>query len=143
MLFRSVPGAKGKHTRGYRMRDLPIFAEIAHALKDLMARRPKKTGRIVLGYESDGYIGIQMGRIIANSGLKDWQRPFLNLRSTRSTELAELGVTIQDFCRWLGHSPQVALRHYVQVRARSFDRGVEIRTLPDAYFGGGDTRAAS
>lgn len=138
-----VPGAKGKHKRGYRMRDLPIFPEIARALKELMGRRPKTVGRIVLGYEAESYIGVQMGRIIANGGVTDWQKPFINLRSTRSTELAELGLPIQDYCRWLGHSPQVALKHYLQVRARSFDRGVEIQTMPDTWFGEGDKRAAS
>ena len=28
----------------------------------------------------------------------------------------------QDFCRWLGHTPKVALKHYMQVRSASYDR---------------------
>ena len=75
----------------------------------------------------------QMARIIASAGIVDWERPFQNLRSTRSTELARRGVVIQDFCRWLGHSPKVALEHYLQVQTRDFDRAAtEIRTLPTA-----------
>jgi hypothetical protein len=56
-----------------------------------------------------------MSRIIAEAGVKDWVRVFLNLRPTRSTELAERGIPNRDFCRWLGHTPKVALEYYMQV----------------------------
>lgn len=52
--------------------------------------------------------------------MKDWARVFLNLRSTRSTELAERGIPIQNFRRWLGHTPKVALEHSMQVRSASY-----------------------
>jgi len=52
----------------------------------------------------------------------DFGGRFPNLRSTRSTELAEKGIPIQDFCRWLGHTPKVALEFYMQVRSASYDR---------------------
>ena len=75
----------------------------------------------------------QMARIIEDAGITDWERPFQNLRSTRSTELARMGIEIQNYCRWLGHSPKVALEHYLQVQTRDFDRAAtEIRTLPSA-----------
>ena len=44
-------GAKGRHRRGPRMRDVPLFPEVATALRDLLAERPNSTGRVVLGYE--------------------------------------------------------------------------------------------
>jgi integrase len=125
-----VPGSKGRQGRK-RMRDLPIFAEIADALKELQAERPKQDGQVVLSYSSGDNVGTQLSRIIEEAGIEDWERPFQNLRSTRATELARKGVAIQDFCRWLGHSPKVALEHYLQVQTRDFDRAAaEIRTLP-------------
>lgn len=115
-------GAKGRTGHGARMRNVPLFPEIAAALRDLMAGRPKTTGRIVLGYESASNMGMPMRRIIEEAGIEDFVKPFLNLRSTRSTELAERGIPIQDFCRWLGHSPKVAREFYMQVRSASYDR---------------------
>jgi integrase len=127
-----VPGSKGRQGQK-RMRDLPIFDEIATPLRDLQAERPKQDGQIVLSYSTGDNMRTQMARIIASAGIVDWERPFQNLRSTRSTELARRGVVIQDFCRWLGHSPKVALEHYLQVQTRDFDRAAtEIRTLPTA-----------
>jgi len=127
-----VPGAKGRKGRK-RMRDLPIFYEIEVALKDLQAERPKQDGQIVLSYSTGDNMRTQMARIISSAGIVDWERPFQNLRSTRSTELAKKGIPIQDFCRWLGHSPKIALAHYLQVQTRNYDRAATgIRTLPSA-----------
>lgn len=128
-------GAKGRYGRGGRMRNVPLFPELRTALREVLAGRPKAAGRVVLGYEPTGStgLGIQMGRIIARAGIADWVRPFLNLRSTRSTELARRGIPINDFCRWLGHTPKVALEFYAQALADSCDRAAaEIVTLDPA-----------
>lgn len=127
-----VPGSKGRQGEKL-MRDLPLFTEIAVALKQLQKERPNQDGQIVLSYSTGDNIGTQMARIIEEAGITDWQRPFQNLRSTRSTELAKMGIEIQLFCRWLGHSPNVALDHYLQVQNRDCARAAtEIRTLPSA-----------
>jgi len=60
----------------------------------------------------------------------DWERPFQNLRATRSTELIQLGTPIHNYCRWLGHSIQVALRHYAQTRPEDVQRAVLLETMP-------------
>jgi hypothetical protein len=104
------------------MRSLPLFPELSATLRRLQASRPAPRGRVVLGYSSESNLGGPMSRIIADAGITDFGRPFLNLRSTRSTELAEKGIPIQDFCRWLGHTPKVALEFYMQVRSASYDR---------------------
>ena len=67
-------------------------------------------------------MGVPMKWIIEAAGIKDFVKPFLNLRSTRSTELAERGIPIQDFCRWLGHSPKVVLEFHMQFRSKNYDR---------------------
>ena len=112
------------------MRNVPLFPEIAAVLRELMAGRPKVQGRIVLGYELESNLGVPMKRIIDEAGISDFVKPFLNLRSTRSTELARKGLPIQEFCRWLGHTPKVALEFYMQVQAENYDRAAaEIVTL--------------
>jgi integrase len=128
-------GAKGRHRRGARMRDVPLFPEVAAALREVLAGRPKAAGRVVLGYDAESNLGVPMSRIIEEAGIKDWVRVFLNLRSTRSTELAERGIPIQDFCRWLGHTPKVALEYYMQVRSEGYaTAAAEIVTLDPAIL---------
>ncbi|MEM0915467.1 MAG: hypothetical protein AAGK09_12760 [Planctomycetota bacterium] len=56
----------------------------------------------------------QLDRAIRRAGLKPWPKRWQNLRSTRETELLER-FPIQVVTSWLGNSPMVALRHYLQV----------------------------
>ena len=89
----------------------------------------------MLGYDAESNLGVPMSRIIADAGIKNWVRVFLNLRSTRSTELARRGIPIQDFCSWLGHTPKVALEYYMQVSKESYaTAAAEIVTLDAAVL---------
>jgi integrase len=125
-----VRGSKGRHGSGPRGREIPLLPEIRAALDGLRAERPDATGRIVLPYSDSSVIGVQLGRIIEAAGLTDWERPFQNLRSTRSTELIQQGTPIHNYCRWLGHSIQVALRHYAQTRPEDVQRAALMETMP-------------
>jgi integrase len=126
----SVPGAKARLGSGSRVRQMPLFPEILTALNNLRNVRPIESGRIVLCYSLGDNLAVPMMRIIKDAGV-EWERAFQNLRSTRSTELANMGIGIQDFCRWLGHSPKIALDHYLQIDARK-DAQVasSLKTMP-------------
>ena len=63
----------------------------------------------------------QMLAAMRAAGVKPWPKLFQNLRSTRETELAEL-YPVQVVCQWIGNSPQVAARHYLQVTEDHFAR---------------------
>ena len=56
-----------------------------------------------------------------------WPKLLYNLRSSRRTELQEL---FPDHVvnKWLGHSGQVAERHYLQVTDEHWSRAVESRS---------------
>ena len=125
-----VPGAKGKHGTGKRRRDLPIFPELATALRAVRAERPLANGRIVTSYGPSANIGVPMGRIIAAAGVADWKKPFQNLRATRATELIAMGTDPATVCRWLGHSLRVFLKHYHRMRREDFARAGAMQTLP-------------
>jgi hypothetical protein len=56
----------------------------------------------------------QFERLIKRAGLKPWPRLFHNLRSSRETELAA-EYPIQVVTAWLGNTPRIALKHYLQV----------------------------
>lgn len=63
-------------------------------------------------------------RLIERAGLKPWPRLFHNLRSSRQTELEETFPT-HVVCAWLGNSPQIANRHYLQVTDEHFMRAMQ------------------
>ena len=48
-----------------------------------------------------------------------WPKLFQNFRSTHETELAEQ-YPVQVVCVWIGNSPVVAAKHYLQVHDEHF-----------------------
>jgi hypothetical protein len=70
----------------------------------------------------------QLLRIIANAGIQPWPKLFQNLRASRATELAaEYPGYVA--AAWLGHSTEVAQRHYWQVTDADFERATEASTV--------------
>ena len=63
----------------------------------------------------------QFLRIIKRAGLKPWPRLFHNLRANRETELAK-AYPIHVVTAWLGNTPRIALKHYLQVTDADFER---------------------
>ncbi|MDB5313113.1 MAG: integrase family protein [Gemmataceae bacterium] len=63
-------------------------------------------------------------KIVKRAGLKTWLRLFHNLRSGRETDLMK-GHPIHAVCVWIGNTPAVALKHYLQVLDSDFDRAVK------------------
>jgi hypothetical protein len=76
----------------------------------------------------------QMGRILERASIKLWPKLFQNLRSTRETELVQQGHPIHVVCAWLGNTPKVADKHYLQVTDADFQRAL-LRCLPDQRAG--------
>jgi hypothetical protein len=66
----------------------------------------------------------QLDRFIARAGLEPWQKRFQNLRSTRETELVEMGYPLHVVCKWIGNSEPVAAKHYLQVTDEHFRRAI-------------------
>jgi hypothetical protein len=57
--------------------------------------------------------------IIRRAGLTPWPKLFLNLRSTRETELAEV-YPVHVVCAWIGNTERFAAWHYLQVTEDHF-----------------------
>jgi integrase len=63
----------------------------------------------------------QANRIITEkAGLKPWGKTFVNLRSSRETDLAAR-FPLHVVCAWIGNSPRVASKHYLQVTDSDFE----------------------
>ena len=70
-------------------------------------------------------------RIIKRAGLTPWPKLFHQLRASCETDLlAEF--PISAVTEWLGHSPEVALRHYARVPDHLFERAAAVAPKGDA-----------
>ena len=70
-------------------------------------------------------------KVIRKAGLTPWPRLFHNLRASCETDLlAEL--PIASVTAWIGHSVEVALKHYAQVRTGDFDRAAGRQAVQNA-----------
>ncbi len=112
------------------LRFCPMFPELRLALGESFEAAPDGAVYCVGRYRgAESNLRTQLGRIIEAAGVVPWVKPFVNLRSTRRTELQE---KFPDHVvnKWLGHSGAVAAKHYLQVTeehwGRAIDSGVPI-----------------
>ena len=112
-----VPGVKTAE------RFVPLFPELRPHLEQAWDEAAPGATFIITRYrDRNSNLRTQLERIIRKAGLKPWGKPFQNLRSTRETELVNDGYDIRDACDWLGNSPSIALRHYLQRSDAGFKR---------------------
>ena len=96
------------------LRFVPIFREIAKAQEDSWDSSPDGAVYCVSRYrDKTAYLRTHLGRIFDHAKVDPWPKLFVNLRSTRRTELQE---SFPDYVvnKWLGCSGKVAEKHYLQ-----------------------------
>jgi integrase len=116
-----VRSPKTERHPGQASRQIPLFVELREIL---WAAAETSTSEYVVGSIRDARRNLrtQFSRIILRAGLLPWEKPFQNLRSSRETELAAQDYPLADVVRWLGNTPEVALRHYLQPSNGAFGR---------------------
>jgi integrase len=107
------------------LRFCPIFPELLPILLSAAELAPKGAVYCVGRYRSgETNLRTQLLRILGRAGVAPWPKLFVNLRSTRRTELQE---SFPDHVvnNWLGHSGKVAEKHYLQVTEDHWGRAIE------------------
>lgn len=124
----TVPSPKIEHHPGGGFRVCPIFKALCpHLIRafKLAAEGEEYVvgGRQGAAYRAtantpEGWVNSNLRttfvKLIRRAGLTRWPRVFQNLRASCETDLMAAH-PIHVVCRWLGNSPTVALKHYVQV----------------------------
>jgi hypothetical protein len=65
-------------------------------------------------------------RIVRRAGVEPWPRLWHSLRASCESNLAQ-SFPLATVTKWLGNTPSVALRHYVDPTEAAFDRALEWR----------------
>jgi hypothetical protein len=76
----------------------------------------------------DGWAGANMrttfAKIVRRAGVEPWPRLWHSLRASCESDLAQ-SFPLATVTKWLGNTPSVALRHYVDPTEAAFDRALE------------------
>jgi len=125
-----VQSPKTEHHEGKGSREIPLFPELLPVLKEAFEQPSRDAEYVLAEYRARALtehgwrncnLRTQFERIIKRAGLKPWPRLFHALRSSRETELAK-DYPIQVVTAWLGNTPRIALKHYLQVTDDDFSR---------------------
>lgn len=106
---------------GHAVRVVPIAPELRPILQDLFDRAEPGTEAVVPRLRDPGVnLRTHFERIIAKAGVTPWPRLFHNMRASCACDWAEKfpGHVVAG---WLGHSPLISARHYLQTRDAHFD----------------------
>ncbi len=113
----TVHASKTEHHDDGGVRVVPIFPELRPHLQEAFERAEPGAVYCLKRYKpgiAGPYYRKVLRQAIYHAGLKPWPKLFQNLRASRETELVER-FTVQVVCDWIGNSPAVAAKHYLQV----------------------------
>lgn len=124
------------HGGDYVMRSVPMFPELVSYLEawaDVVGpgiEVPLSSPVFPMACDPKVNLRTQFARLIVKAKLSPWEKLFVNLRSSRETELLA-AYPAADMCRWMGHSPAVAARFYAQARPEVADKASREHTVGD------------
>jgi integrase len=109
---------------GHAVRVVPIAPELRPILQDLFDRAEVGVEAVVPRLRDPAMnLRTTFGKIIAKAGVKPWPRLFHNMRASCATDWVER-FPAHVVAGWLGHSPLIAARHYLQTRDAHFDMAI-------------------
>ena len=127
----TVPSCKTEHIPGKAYRVVPIFAALRPYLRDAFelaadgAEYVVSTDYRAAAFRPGGWKNCNLRttflKIIRRAGVKPWPRLFQNLRASCETDLMA-SHPIHAVTAWIGNSPTVAMKHYLQVLDADFDK---------------------
>ena len=122
----TVHSPKTEGYEGKASREVPLFAELRCWLEEAADVYLSTDGVlpefVITRYrDTTQNLRTSLRKIIKRAGLEPWPKLFANMRATRATELAEQ-FPGHVAAAWLGHSEQIANRHYRQVTDEHFLR---------------------
>lgn len=120
----TVHSPKTEHHPGGESRVVPIFPELRPLFEAAWEASKPGAEYVITRYrDTRTNLRTQLRRIIRRAGLAPWTKPWVNLRSTRETELVE-SHPLHVVCAWIGNSQPIAAKHYLQVTDEHFAKAI-------------------
>lgn len=111
-----------KQGKPYRV--VPLFPELERYVAEAFDAAEEGDEFCITRYRSqDVNLRTQLLKILRRAGVEPWERLFQNLRSSRETELVN-EFPLHVVTAWLGNTPRVAVKHYLQVTADDYAKAV-------------------
>ena len=114
-----IPKKTNKHNQeigNFATRIVPLFKEIENAVREYFDSLPEGAPSLVFPERPTGQaLRNRFRGILRRAGVEMWEKFFQNMRSTRETELL-CQFQIKEVTDWIGNSPLIALKHYLQPR---------------------------
>ena len=107
-------------------RTVPLFPEIAAELACLkeqveIARGDRKSDHVISSYrDTTANLRKAYRRILDDAGVVQYEKPFMNNRSTRRNEMDQSGVRCAALDAWFGHDDTTAQKYYEQVTEHDY-----------------------
>jgi integrase len=125
-----IRSPKTEAYEGGAERLLPMFPELRTVLMEAFEQAEEGAEHVITKYRDRGTnLRTRAHDVIRKAGLLPWPKTFVNLRSSRATELAD-EFPMAVLTAWLGHSAQVSVRHYQQVLPEHHARAVAGSAAP-------------
>ena len=108
--------SKRKRFDGKKWRFPPLFPEVQDLLGEAFNSPNADPVYIFPRHDiTDTALRNRLERACLRAGVLPWPKLWQNMRSTRETELVDQGYPLHVVSAWIGNSPDVALKHYLQV----------------------------
>jgi integrase len=114
---------------GKDRRVIPMFPELREILQEAFEQAKDGAIYVLPRLRATGNLRTSFNKFVERAGLVPWIKPFMNLRSTRETELTEL-FPLKTVSEWMGHDAKVSLSHYQQVLEEHWERAAA-KATPD------------
>jgi integrase len=139
-------------TPGQAHRVIPIFPLLRPHLEAAFEQAPEGSVYIfpnnwrARATGDNGWAGANMrttfAKIVRRAGVEPWPRLWHSLRASCESDLAQ-SFPLATVTKWLGNTPSVALRHYVDPTEAAFDRALEWRPTRGAKSGALEAQKAA
>ena len=129
-----VHSPKTEHHEGRDKRLVPLYPKLREQLDEALRLAEEGSEYVIpLCRDPKQNLRTAFSRIIDRAGLKQWPKLFQNLRASRQTELEEEFPT-HVVCGWMGNSPKVARKHYLQTTDEHFRKATQKATQCSSVF---------
>ena len=114
--------------KGKPKRVVPIFGNLQPYLIDASEVSPEGEDRIFPEIHDQKSMGSWIKKLADRAGVVLWEKPFQNMRSSCATDLND-NFPSKTCAEWLGHTEQIADKHYRMVTEEHFQRACQIGSI--------------